>query len=300
MRLAIIILNWNAAKETVSCLRSLRSWSKIKPSIYIVDNNSAADDRAYLRMHARGCTVIYNQCNAGFAGGNNIGVQQALSDGASAILLMNNDSRIDEQNMIVLLETMSSDANIGVVGPVICAPETDTVLNAGGRDIGSNYISHFKKPLCNFSIYDVDYVSGTVMLVRALLFNKVGLLDERYFFSGEVADFCKRVSDYGSTKKWPYRVVIAPYCRAFHDLEIASQQREQLYTYYTVRNRYLYIRKFLRPYAPFLYLFWVYKHLQHVLLCRRMKQNAVAKVILKGLLHGLIGKYGPFRPGLLA
>ncbi|MDM8553170.1 glycosyltransferase family 2 protein [Desulfococcaceae bacterium HSG7] len=293
MHLAIIILNWNAAQETVACIQSLRSWSVISPSIYIVDNNSSDDDRALLKEHAHHCKVIYNSCNTGFAGGNNIGIQRALADGASAILLLNNDARIDEHDTAILLETLFSDADIGVVGPVLYDPSATFVLNAGGKDIGRNYISHLKTPLRPSSIYDVDYVSGTVLLARAELFQKVGLLDERYFFSGEVADFCKRVSDYGKAHKLHYRVVIVPHCRAFHNLEIASEQRERLYTYYTVRNRYLYIRKFLLPYTPFLYGFWIYKHLQHAALCFRMKRYDVTKVILKGLLHGLIGKYGP-------
>jgi len=300
MRLAIIILNWNAAKETVACIRSLRSWSVISPSIYIVDNNSSDDDRALLKIHTHNCNVIYNSCNAGFAGGNNIGIQRALADRASAVLLLNNDARIDESDIAILLETLFSDAHIGVVGPVLYDPGTTCVLNAGGKDIGRNYISHLKKPLRPSSIYDADYVSGTVLLARAELFKKIGLLDERYFFSGEVADFCKRVSDYGKTHKFRCRVVIDPHSRAFHNLEIASEQRERLYTYYTVRNRYLYIRKFLLPYAPFLYSFWIYKHLQHAWLCFRIKRYDVTKVILKGVLHGLIGRYGPLRMPKLA
>ncbi len=293
MRLAIIILNWNAAQETVACIRSLRSLSAISPSIYIVDNNSSVDDQAFLKTHTHNCTVIYNSCNAGFAGGNNIGIQRALADGASAVLLLNNDARINEPDIAILLETLFSDASIGVVGPVLYDPSAAFVLNAGGKDIGRNYISHFKTPLRTFSIYDVDYVSGTVLLARSELFQKIGFLDERYFFSGEVADFCKRVSGYGKAHELHYRVVIDPRSRAFHNLDIASEQRERLYTYYTVRNRYLYIRKYLSPHAPFLYGFWIYKHLQHALLCYRMKRYDVTKVILKGLLHGLIGRYGP-------
>ena len=40
--LAIIVLNWNGAEDTLNCVRSLQSQS-LKPFVIVVDNNSSDD-----------------------------------------------------------------------------------------------------------------------------------------------------------------------------------------------------------------------------------------------------------------
>ena len=293
MRTGVVILNWNAAKETIACVESIKRWASISPNIYVVDNNSSNDDQDILIANRHKFHIINNCVNEGFSGGNNVGIKAALEDNNAVVLLINNDARMAEKDIILLLETLASSCNIGVIGPVIYDYYTNELLNAGGKDIGWNYISHLITIPEKEKVYDVDYVSGTAMLVRSEVFRKIGLFDERYFFSGEVADFCRRVSKYKEPDDFRYRVTINPKARATHNLKTSSHNREKLYTYYTVRNRYLYIRKFLKIYSPALYLFWIYKHLNHAFACYRSGKNDVTRVILRGLVHGLIGRAGP-------
>lgn len=292
MPLAIIILNWNAAEETITCVQSIREWISISPDIYVIDNNSSQSDKDLLVRNNQDFKLVINPVNTGFAGGNNIGIRAALTDGHTTILLLNNDARMAESDIAILLDTLKSSSTIGVIGPVLYGRDAKVILNAGGKDIGWNYISHLKTVRRQNHVYDVDYVSGTAMLVKSEVFRKIGLLDERYFFSGEVADFCKRVRRYRRKYGPGWRVVIDPRAHAIHDIQIPSSRREKLYTYYIVRNRFLYIRKFLWGYAPVLYVFWLYKHMQHAFLCYKMGRNDIIKVILRAMLHGLIGKYG--------
>jgi len=292
MHAAIIILNWNAAKETIACIESIKQWGSISPSIYVVDNDSSKEDQDILIEKSNRFYLIRNTVNKGFSEANNIGIKAALEDGHDAILLLNNDARIAEKDMRLLFKTLASYRDIGVIGPVLYDHDTNELLNAGGKDIGWNYISHLQALPEKEKVYDVDYVSGTVMLVRSDVFRKVGMFDKQYFFSGEVADFCKRVCKHKEPHGFRYRVAINPKVRATHNLKTASYHREKLYTYYTVRNRYLYIRKFLRIYMPVLYPFWIYKHLNHAFECYRIGKNDVMRVILRGLVHGLSGKVG--------
>ena len=44
--LSVIILNWNAATDTIRCVRSFAGWQQIRPTIWVVDNaseNGSAD-----------------------------------------------------------------------------------------------------------------------------------------------------------------------------------------------------------------------------------------------------------------
>ena len=68
--------------------------------------------------------------------------------------------------------------------------------------------------------------------------SRSGLLDEEFFFSGEIADFCKRARDGG------HRVCVDLEAEARHDASETPQTvRDTLYVYYSLRNRFLYAKK---------------------------------------------------------
>jgi len=292
IKLAIIILNWNASQETLECVWSLKKWTAISPSVYVVDNNSSEADHVALSSHCRDYRLIINTSNKGFAEGNNVGIKAALKDCCEYILLLNNDARIAEKDAARLIQTLISSPEIGVIGPLLYNTCNHELQNAGGKDIGWHYISHLKTASQKKNAYDVDYVSGTVFLVRSEIFTKIGFLDERYFFSGEIADFCKRVKKYKRQNGSRFRVVVDPRAQGLHDLTASSHHREKLYTYYTVRNRFLYIRKFLFLYLPILYPYWIFRHINHALACHRAGRNDIVRIILKGVIHGIVGRFG--------
>ena len=292
-RTGIIILNWNAAEDTISCVRHLQSFPAEEASIYVVDNNSNQEDREKLRESCQNVILIWNDKNLGYAGGNNVGIRRAIKDGHAFILLMNNDAKIEEKDFRLLVQAMDTEPNLGVVGPVIRDRPGGAILNAGGRDIGHHYISHFKEPLQADALYDADYVSGTVCLIRACLFDMIGFLDEKYFFSGEIADFCTRAQKYRLPSGICFRTAVQPLAEAVHDLSASHDNRGGIYTYYTVRNRFLYIRKHLRSSVPVLFLYWTTLHLRHAFRCLREGKQSELRMVLRGLIHGLTGRFGP-------
>ncbi|XOF34118.1 MAG: glycosyltransferase family 2 protein [Candidatus Electrothrix sp. YB6] len=290
-RTGIIILNWNAAKDTVGCVRQLQSFLTDETTIYVVDNNSAPADQEQIQQNCQHIVLIQNDSNLGYAGGNNVGIRRALKDGCAYILLMNNDARIEEKDFRLLEQAMDAEPKLGIIGPII-RDNNGGILNAGGRDIGRHYISHFKTPVQPDALYDVDYVSGTICLIRASLFNQIGLLDEDYFFSGEIADFCTRAQKQRLPSGICCRTAVQPLASAMHDLSASHGNRGGIYTYYTVRNRFLYIRKHLRLSIPVLFSYWTALHLRHAFRCLRERKKTELRMVLKGLLHGLIGKFG--------
>ncbi|WP_446010821.1 glycosyltransferase family 2 protein [Candidatus Electrothrix sp.] len=294
----IIILNWNAAQDTINCVHNFQDFSAHGISIYVIDNNSDLADREKIQRECQDIIFIQNDSNLGYAGGNNVGIRQALKDGCAYILLMNNDARIAEKDFQLLVQALDTEPNLGIIGPII-RDHNGGILNAGGRDIGEHYISHFKEPVQPDAIYDVDYVSGTICLMRSSLLEQIGLLDEAYFFSGEVADLCQRAKKQGKSSMTsnssgaPWRIAVNPLVSGSHDLSASHDNRGGIYTYYTVRNRFLYIRKHLHASIPRLFLFWTSQHLRHARHCFREEKKTELRMVLKGLLHGLMGKYGP-------
>jgi GT2 family glycosyltransferase len=90
-----------------------------------------------------------------------------------------------------------------------------------------------------------------VFLARAELFRHTGLLDEEYFFSGEIADFCKRASAQGR------RMCVDLEVEVRHRPDVATlNSRDVLYAYYTLRNRLLYISKHHASTRHLYFLYW--------------------------------------------
>ncbi len=291
MELAVVVLNWNAAPATLSCVTAIREWRDLKATVYLVDNASRPDDRAQLdRIASASVHLIDSPVNAGFAGGNNLGLRAALKDGAQAILMLNNDAVIEEADAARLLNTLASRPDIAAVGPLIYDPGSGELLNAGGREIAWHYVTHLRQVVDTDNPYAVDYVSGTVCVLRARALEAVGLFDERYFFSGEAADLCRRLRRHG---RCAWRVLVQPKARAGHRPAAAGLLRETVYAYYTVRNRYLYVHWHLPWLIPVLYPYWLTRHLVHAMQAGVAQRVDTASFVLRGIRDGLAGRTGP-------
>jgi hypothetical protein len=255
--------------------------------IWVVDNGSTDGSLEIISRECPSVRLICNSSNLGFAGGNNRGVKEALAISDAPILLLNNDAFVAEKDIIRLLKTLESDEKIGFVGPLLF--ETDDgerLLAAGGRDPVLHHQSHILEVTPGKPIREVEYVPGTVLLGRPKAFRTLGPLDERYFFTMEVADLCMRARRRG------YLSVIDVRAKAFHALSRSSDLRETLHTYYIVRNRFLFIRKFHTDHKTLFYSFWTLYSLALILKVWLAGKIATAKAVWAGLLDGLRGRFG--------
>ncbi|MBN1454108.1 MAG: glycosyltransferase family 2 protein [Anaerolineales bacterium] len=293
--LSIIILNWNAAEDTIRCVQQVQSWQRINPQIFIVDNASSDNSADHIAQTCSTIHLIRNTANLGFAGGNNRAITASLAEGDAPLLLLNNDAFIDEESVLQLLETLHSDSQIGIVGPLLYnAEQREQLLSAGGKT-PLHHHTHMDALKPGVRTQTVDYIPGTVILIKAEVFQQVGLLDEDYFFSTEVVDFCLRARRHG------YRSVVDSQSHAFHNLSRSSEFRTTLHTYYIIRNRFLYIRKFHPRTRLLLDGIWAFYSL---LLAAKThwieKSPATAKAMMLGVRDGLQGRFGGRNEEVLA
>ena len=287
MKLSIIILNWNQCSRTINCLETLNNWNEIVPSCWVVDNASTDQSNKEIQNRYPSINYLYSDENLGFAGGNNLAIQQILQKGDDYLLLLNSDASVSEEDVLTLLGIMKRHPHIGIIGPVL--KEQSTSLSLGGRNIAcylrtrilTNEIE-LEKTSRKDNLLFVDYVPGTVALIRTKLFHEVGIFDENYFFSGEMADLCERARN----KKWLSAVYVG--ARAFHNNEQLTQTA--IHSYYDLRNRFLFIKKHRPKIKPILYLFWVlYGFCKIILSLTKFK---TAKATYLALEDGLRNKYG--------
>jgi GT2 family glycosyltransferase len=238
MEIAVIILNWHAAEDTIRCVQQFDGWQTVGAQIWVVDNASRDGSVAQITQACPHVAVIENASNLGFAGASNRGIVAALAQGDRPILLLNNDARLDETTAKQLIRSLDDDPNLALVGPLLYSTDATPRLIAAGSTNPVWSIDNLNRTIPDdASVFDVNYISGSVALACPQALRQVGLLDEDYFFYTEIADWCRRARRQG------YRIGVDARVRASHDLDRSSALRNTLYVYYLMRNRFLYIQK---------------------------------------------------------
>ena len=116
----IIILNWNGWKDTIECLDSIKKLTYINYSIIICDNASSDESKNKINEWLKNnvnidATLIVNKTNLGFAGGNNVGIKEALKQmDCKYVWILNNDTEVTPNSLCCLVNKMKTDDKIGI------------------------------------------------------------------------------------------------------------------------------------------------------------------------------------------
>ena len=186
-----MILNWRDSENTKECVQQL-VYSGELAAVYLV-NNEATEPLIFSQKDEREFTPIHQICvpeNRGFAAGINVGTQAALNAGATSILFVNNDARIDGEN-IALLSSALKNSKTDVVAPVVHNP--DGTVQASGARLRKYSLAVEE----HVSDGIVDFLTFACVLISAETFQQVGLLDEAFFMYWEDVDFGLRVKAAG-------------------------------------------------------------------------------------------------------
>ncbi len=203
---AIILVNWNGSKLTVDCIESLRLLEYDNFETIVVDNASESEDLATLRTR-QDITLIENQRNLGFTGGNNVGIDYALEKDFQYILLLNNDTTVSPDFLRLMLEPFA-DENVGAVQPKIYLMEDKArIWSAGGelnpwigfpRTIGSRRLDSEEFSQAK----DLDWITGCCFLIPTDLVRTIGPLDDIYFAIFEDLDWSLRIRKEGKVLRY--------------------------------------------------------------------------------------------------
>jgi N-acetylglucosaminyl-diphospho-decaprenol L-rhamnosyltransferase len=196
MDLSIIIVSWNTSKLLSQCLESIyRSELRSTFEIIVVDNGSTDDSISILNTNFPDVNVILNDRNLGFAKANNQGLAMAKG---RYILLLNSDTIVLPGAFDEMIRVADLNPQTGVIGPKLL--NMDGTLQKSWSSfpsflselVGKNF--RIRHPIVTIpNTYDVDWIMGACMLVRAATIQDVGKMDEDYFFYSEETDWCFRI-----------------------------------------------------------------------------------------------------------
>lgn len=244
-KIYIILLNWNGFSDTLECLESLQKINYPNYDVVVVDNHSTSDDVKIIKEKFGDFVkeIIVSEDNLGFSGGNNLGIQYSLNDGADFILLLNNDTTVEPDFLGKLLDVFSRNENVGISAPQINYFDTPKIVWTVGGKVSKIRGSGFAYSDKNESEIDknekeVTFASGCCLLIKKEVFEKIGYLDEKFFLYVEDTDFCFRTSKAG------YKIIVSPNSKIYHKIgHSVSEDLKQIPLYYTTRNRLFFAKK---------------------------------------------------------
>lgn len=213
MDISVVIVNYNVREflnnALVSLFKSLEGYSA---EVFVVDNASDDGSIELIQKNYPTVQLIVNAANLGFAKANN----QALARSKGKyLLLLNPDTIIQEDTIKKLIAFFQSTADAGIVGCKILNPDGSfqlpcrrsfpTPWTAFTKTFGLSALFPKSKIFARYNLtyldpdetYEVDAVSGSFMMVKREVYDKIGGLDETFFMYGEDLDWCYRVQQSG-------------------------------------------------------------------------------------------------------
>ena len=275
--LGVCIVTRQSKEEVLECLSSLFENTKgVDLQVVVVDNDSHDGTVDAIRFKVPAVNLILNNENLGFSRAVNQGLKTL---DARYYLLLNPDAIVLGDTMQTLIKFMDDTPQAG-----ICIPK---VLNRDGTlqyqcrrgearpwEVFSYFLGlarlfpndqrftgYLLNHLDNDKVSEVKAVSGSCMLIRHEVPEKIGYLDERYFAYQEDTDYCFHARLAG------WKVYFVPTVQVIH---YGGKGGSGVSPYFGVyqwhRSYYLYYKKNLAKDYPF----WFHPFYYFVMLAKML------------------------------
>jgi len=244
-RVVIVILTWNRVEDIVTCLESFSCLEYSNYEVVVVDNASSDESVPTIREKYPWATLIVNDDNLGYVGGNNVGIRYALEHGADYVFVLNNDTKVTPNVLGELVRVMRSDPHIGIAGAKNLLMENPSYTWGKYVNLtwGPMLVSTHGRHVPDYpeeSPIDVDAVIGNGCMMSREALEKVGLFDEEFFQVNEDIDWSMRA------RKLGYRTVYVDTATIHHKGGSSADFSKPVvfsYGYFLGRNAIMFARK---------------------------------------------------------
>ena len=296
MDLSIVIVTWNVRDLLENCLASIyRETRGISFEVFVIDNGSKDGTAQMVSSKFPTVKLIRNTENKGFSYSNNLGIRKSRG---RFILLLNPDTLIFRDTFLDTLIFMEHHPECGIAGIHLLNRDythQDSVRRfpkfldqalillklhlvfsqsrAMQRYVEKDFdylVDEYGEDKGEKNFEEVNQVMGAYFMVRREVFQKIGLLDERFFVWMEEVDFCKRAYDAG------FKIYYTRDAKAMHYYGAAFKQisslRKQMIFAHSIR-RYFIKHHGIAQYALIAFLSWISVALAAVIQITRAKER---------------------------
>jgi GT2 family glycosyltransferase len=202
--IGVVTVTYSSAEVLPDFLRCMAAQTHRPYLLFVVDN--ASKDRTMLIL--RECVderlrIIANADNRGVAAGNNQGIRAALDAGCRSVLLINNDTEFEPTLIAQLADGLVAKRVEMTCPKMVYHDEPERIWAAGGKfqpwlgyrsiHLGEGEMDRGQHDLARL----VTYVPTCCVLIKKEVFEKIGLMDERYFVYVDDVDFMYRAMKAG-------------------------------------------------------------------------------------------------------
>ncbi|MBZ0317958.1 MAG: glycosyltransferase family 2 protein [Anaerolineae bacterium] len=217
-RLSIIIPNWNGKHHLETCLPSLVAQTHPDIEVIIADNASTDGTQAYVQEQFPQFLIEQLSENRGFTGACNAGMRVATGE---FVALLNNDTEVDPHWATEIIAALARHLEAGfVASKMLLFDKRDTFHTAGDfyrvdGQSGNRGVWQQDTGQYETEEYVFSACGGSSVYRRSML-EKIGLLDDDFFFSLEDVDLAWRAQLQG------YRCIYAPRAIVYHRLSASG------------------------------------------------------------------------------
>ena len=261
----VIVLTYNGKKWIDNCLDSVLKTVYSNFKVLLIDNASHDGIVEYLKNRFPSVEVIKNDKNLGFGQAMNIGIKVAQERNAKYIILLNQDTRVNENWITELVKVAEAASDIGVLTPLQYDYE--------GRNLDINFVTLIKdEHYMDKAFLETDTIIGAATFIKKEVFEKIGYFDPIYFLYAEESDFCRRAKAQGYKIGIAVRSKISHWHTLLHKKDIGIRNRylfiknnfiytltdkekslrEAIFSYYKLELRKFYSRSFLKSFLSLL------------------------------------------------
>lgn len=202
--LSVIVVCYRGWERLTLCLDSLSAFrnERHRKEVIVVDNNSGDGVIGEFEKKYPGFRFIKNSVNGGYANGNNLGSRFASGE---FLLILNPDTIVSENAVDDLLSAARSNPEYSVIS---CrqVSRNGKESAAYGTFPGLWSLTGFQRTVRNFirkgfnkmaepsgNVFFPDWISGSLVLIRKALYEKLGGFYEGFWMYYEDVDLCFRV-----------------------------------------------------------------------------------------------------------
>lgn len=296
-KVQVIVLQYTNSNDTIKCLNSILGLNYPNFEIVIVDNASESEhvkkiEQFILDHPIQKLELQVSKHNLGYSGGNNLGIKYALKNNADYIWVLNNDTSVEINSLLKLVEAGEKNQKIGILS---------SILDEGNRKVYGGKIKWLKpelehcykleaiNPTLPRSRYKLNYMPGTAMLLRSEMVKKIGFLDERYFLYFEDAEYSMRAQRAG------YKLEVVMESLVYHAVSSTTKKLgSPVLLRYHYRNAHIFNINngplWAKIILPFWSIFIIIKQLAKIIFIPA--KRIISRAILMGVLDFYFGRYG--------
>jgi GT2 family glycosyltransferase len=231
-QVSVVIVNYNGIHLLEDCLQGLMAQTRAPNDVVLVDNGSVDDSVEYVRGRFRWVRVVETGANLGFAGGNNLGIDESTGD---VVVLLNNDTLPGPGFIECLVRPLEDDESISAIAGVLLFSESPEIVASSGIEVFADglaldeSVGRAWRELPEET--EVFGPSGGAAAYRRETLDDVGLFANEFFLYLEDADLAWRM------RLRRHRTVARRDAWVLHVYSASSAPGSALKDYYLARNR---------------------------------------------------------------